>query len=65
MPRCVSPGTSTTMTVGLHSFFDASEIEYRAVGYLRVTASNGSVKCCRMLGKSRVSPRKIVTILGL
>ena len=46
----------------LHTFSDASQHGYRAVTYLRVVNSSGDVYCSFLIGKSRQTPKKSVTI---
>ena len=46
----------------MHMFFDASEIGYGAVAYLRYVSNAGRVQCAFLFGKSHVSPLKALTI---
>ena len=46
----------------LHTFSDASQRGYGAVAYLRVVNSSGDVYCSFLIGKSRQTPKKLVTI---
>ena len=46
----------------LHHFADASQYAYGAVTYLRLTNSKGDVYCSFVIGKSRLSPLKQLTI---
>ena len=46
----------------LHHFADASSVEYSTVSYLKVIASNGTIFCNFLLGKSRLAPSKTVSI---
>lgn len=46
----------------LHTFSDASPRGYRAVTYLRIVNSSGDVHCSFLIGKSRQTPKKSVTI---
>ena len=46
----------------LHHFADASQYAYGAVTYLRLTNSKGDVYCSFIIGKSRLSPLKQLTI---
>ena len=46
----------------LHHFSDASTIGYGQCSYLRTVNDNGEVNCTFLMGKSRVSPIKTMTI---
>ncbi len=48
--------------VELHHFFDASEIGYGTMSYLRVIYSDGTVSCSFVMGKSRNAPIRAPTI---
>ncbi|MBM6549457.1 A17 family peptidase, partial [Streptococcus dysgalactiae] len=61
IPRCLVPGTLAVDTAELHLFSDASQVGYGAVGYLRFKVC-GVVHCRFLVGKSRVAPRKCMTI---
>ena len=49
-------------SVQLHHFCDASEFGYGAVTYLRIVDDKDAVHCSFVLGKSRVTPLKAVSI---
>ena len=49
----------------LRTFSDASQRGYGAVTYLRVVKSSGDVHCSFLIGKSRQTPKKSVTISRL
>ena len=48
--------------IQLHHFSDASEYGYGAASYLRIVDNNGAIHCSFVLGKSRVTPLKVVSI---
>ncbi len=48
--------------VQLHSFSDASRLGYGTVSYLRLVDVNGKINVAFLIGKSRVTPTKQVTI---
>ena len=63
VPRCFKPsGFGTVVNVQLHHFSDVSEYGYGAVSYLRIVDDKGVIYCSFILGKSRVTPLKVVSI---
>ena len=60
VPRCISAQYPATR-IELHVFSDASTSGYGACAYLFFSGSEGSVASL-VLGKSRVTPSKVVTI---
>ena len=61
--RCFKPhGFGEVESCQLHLFSDASEVAYGAAAYLRMVNGNGDVHCSFVMGKSRLSPLKPVTI---
>jgi hypothetical protein len=62
IPRCINPFGIQVQSVELHMFSDASQVGYGAAGYLRLVSHAGAVHCCLLMGKSRVTPLKSVTI---
>ena len=61
--RCFKPLNFGEVTSSqLHHFADASQHAYGAVTYLRLTNSEGDVHCSFIIGKSRLSPLKQLTI---
>ncbi|KAF6769055.1 hypothetical protein AHF37_12777 [Paragonimus kellicotti] len=54
--------TFAAVDMRLHCFSDASELGYGAVVYARVESDDKRVMCSIVMGKSRVSPIKSVTI---
>jgi len=61
--RCLkSSCVGNIVYVELHHFCDASEHGYGAVSYLRSVNANGDIHCSFVLGKSRVTPLKSMTI---
>ncbi|KAF6773079.1 hypothetical protein AHF37_07465 [Paragonimus kellicotti] len=62
IPRPLIPMTFAAVDMRLHCFSDASELGYGAVIYARVESDDKRVMCSIVMGKSRVSPIKSVTI---
>ena len=63
VPRCYKPvWFGDVIQSSLHMFSDASEIGYGVASYLRQVDSLGNVSVSLVLGKSRVTPTKPVTI---
>ncbi|XP_060605456.1 uncharacterized protein LOC132757974 [Ruditapes philippinarum] len=61
--RCLKPSHFKEIkTASLHHFSDASETGYGIVTYLRMVDSKDRMHCSFVIGKSRVSPLKQVTI---
>ena len=59
IPRCVS--AHNAKSIDLHCFADASETGYDDSCYVRMETASG-FQCAFIMGKSRVSPSKPVTI---
>ena len=62
VPRCYKPSGFIPTRIELHCFSDGSQNGYGAVAYLRTTSSSGEVHCSFVLGKSRETSRKPMTI---
>jgi hypothetical protein len=62
IPRCLRQHSSAVKNVQLHHFSDASEIGYGSVTYIRYEDLDGNVKVAFLLGKSRETPLKHITI---
>lgn len=61
--RCLKPKNfGKTISTQLHHFSDASEQGYGTASYLRFTNSKGDVHVALVMGKSRVTPLKKITI---
>lgn len=61
--RCVKPQDyGTTVVARLHHFSDASEVAYGTASYLVLMNDQGRIHCSLIMGKSRVSPLKQVTV---
>ena len=61
--RCFKPGNfDEIVSRELHHFSDASQSAYGAVTYLRSEDINGNFNCSFVMGKSRLTPIKAVTI---
>lgn len=60
-PQCFGP----VWTAELHHFCDMSESVYGTVSYLRLVNNMGDVHVTFVLGKSRVTPLKLITIQRL
>ena len=61
--RCFKPlNFGNVVQNQLHHFADASEVGYGAVSYLRQVNEEGNVNCSFVIGKSRVTPLKPMSI---
>lgn len=60
--RCLKPVGFKRSSLQLHCFSDASESAYGAALYLRCTDDRDNVRCSLILGKSRVTPIRTVSI---
>ena len=61
--RCFKPPSfGDIISSQLHHFSDASQVAYGAVSYLRLVNAHHEVHCLFVMGKSRLSPLKPVTI---
>lgn len=61
--RCYSPpGFVKIIKTELHHFSDASTSGYGQCSYVRLKNENGDVHCALVMGKSHVSPTKVMTI---
>lgn len=63
VPRCLKAKDLGEVTdVSLHHFSDASQVGYGQCSYVRFVDSEGKIHCSLIVGKSRVSPLKPVTV---
>ena len=61
--RCMKPKNfGKVKQAQMHHFCDASEHGYDSVSYLRLTNKAGEIHVALVLGKSRVTPLKQITI---
>ena len=61
--RCYKPREfGTVQSISLHKFSDASENGYGQCSYLRLVDDQNRVHCSFVMGKSRLTPTKLVTI---
>ena len=61
--RCITPNDFGRVEVcEFHHFSDASSVGYGQCSYLRLVDDTGQVHCSLIMGKSRVAPRKALTI---
>eukprot|EP00794_Sanderia_malayensis_P014754 gene14754-biopygen11840 len=61
--RCFKPEAFGEPTITeLHHFSDASEAGYGAASYIRMLNNKGHVHCIFLIGKSRLSPLKQMSI---
>ena len=61
--RCFKPVYfGNVARIELHHFSDASKQGFGAVSYLKMTNENGGIHCSFVIGKSRVTPLKKLTI---
>ena len=47
---------------GIHQFSDVPEIGYGQASYLRLVSENNQIRCSILIGKSKVTPTKYVSI---
>ena len=63
VPRCYKPtGFGDVTSYQIHTFSDASELGYGMVSYVRLVNKDERIHCALLIGKSRVTPLKIITI---
>lgn len=63
IPRCIKTEEfGSTQSAQLHHFADASEDGYATASYILLTSHENKKHCSLLLGKSRVTPLKHVTI---
>ena len=61
--RCFKPADfGEVLSIGLHHFFDVSELGYGQCSYIRMVSKKGQIHCFLLLGKERVVPKKFVSI---
>ena len=61
VPRChLVHGTLSD--ISLHLFLDASEDGYSMCAYLRFVYASGTVRCSFLVGRSRSSPVRLISI---
>ena len=61
--RCIKPaGFGEIKRSSIHHFSDASEGGYGQSSYLRLENDQGKIHCVLLIGKSRVSPLKYISI---
>lgn len=61
--RCLKPANFGKITsCQIHNFSDASQVGYGAVTFLRLTDNQGNTKCSFVMGKSRLTPLKSITV---
>ena len=64
--RCFKPKNfGNVKGYSLYRFSDASDTGYGKARYLRVVNEDGKVHCCLLIGKSRVTSLKFVSVLRL
>ena len=64
--RCYKPrGFGKVKQIWLLHFSDASQERYGQVSYLRMVNNKDEIHCCFLMGKTRVAPRKSVSIAGI
>ena len=63
IPRCFKPSIfGQVKDASIHHFSDASEYGYGQASYLRLMNMDDHIHCCLLIGKSRVTPTKFVSI---
>ncbi len=60
--RCVKPSDFVVQKAEFHHFCDASFLGYGVCSYLRLISTEGDVHVSLVLGKSRVTPIKPITV---
>ena len=61
--RCIRPDDFWKISdISIHHFSDASEQGYGQCSYIRMVDEEGQIHCSLLLGKSRVVPKKFVSI---
>ena len=60
--RCYKSPACTVRSIQLHIFCDASMMAYGAAAYIRVLDIDGNVHLSLVMGKSRVTPMKSVSV---
>ena len=61
--RCINPeGFREIKRSSIHHFSDTSEGGYRQSSYLRLQDDQEKIQCVLLIGKSRVSPLKYISI---
>ena len=60
--RCYKPPACTVRSIQLHVFCDASLMGYGAAAYIRVLDIDGNAHLSLVMGKSRVTPVKSVSV---
>ena len=67
MERCFKPSSKFGKVIeySLNHFSDTSQDGYGYVTYLRIVDEKGYIKCSLIMAKSRVLPKKFVSIPGL
>ena len=61
--RCIKPDNfGKVVNVSLHHFSDASELGFGQCSYIRMAHEKDRVHCSLLLGKSRVVPKKFISI---
>ncbi|XP_071503699.1 uncharacterized protein [Diadema antillarum] len=66
IPRCFKPSDfEEIQAVELHHFSDASQTGYGQCSYIRLVDDHGKMHCTLVLGKSRLTLLRSITILSL
>ena len=50
------------MNVSFHIFFNVLGLDYGQCSYIRMVSETGRVHCSLLLGKSRIVPKKFISI---
>ena len=62
VPRCHLADQTEVLDVSLHLFLDASEDGYGMCSYLRFVHASGAIRCSFLIGRSRSSPVRPISI---
>ena len=65
IPRCIQPRKAEVKSSELHTFCDASEEAFSAVVYLRSLYADGNVMCSMIMAKTKVAPKKALSVARL
>ena len=61
--RCIKPDNfGKVVNASLHHFSDASELGFSQCSYIRMVDEKDKVHCSLLLGKSRVVPKKFISV---
>ncbi|CAB4015120.1 Hypothetical predicted protein, partial [Paramuricea clavata] len=65
VPRCIQPKKKNVIESEIHTFCDALEEAFAAVVYLRSIYYDGDVRCSFLMAKTKVAPKKALSVARL